>query len=84
VKTKVDEWHNFHNEVHNHIENYCVPQHGDYPDKMIEGMSLRDIKFQIERYAARIGKGARGVDEAERDCLKMAHYACLLLSKSRS
>lgn len=34
--------------------------------------------FKIKAYIARIGTGARGREEAIRDCLKIAHYACYL------
>ncbi len=81
MKTKLTEWENFFSDVYAHIDKYCIPQYGDYPDEMIDKMDTDDIKFQIERYAGRIGRGARGEEEALRDCFKIAHYACLLHSK---
>lgn len=83
MKNKKQEYAAFALEVIEHIENYVIPQYGDYPDKMIEGFTVADIKAQLARYVGRIGTNARGQQEAERDCMKMAHYACLLLMKLR-
>ena len=81
MKTKLSEWVEFSLEVDDHIENYCIPQYGDYPDEMIEGWTVENIKTQLEKYVKRIGVDVRGVEEAKRDTLKIAHYACLLLKK---
>ena len=81
--TKEREFAKFALEVIEHIKDYVIPQYGDYPDAMIAGFSVADIKAQLVRYAGRIGSNARGEREAERDCMKMAHYACLLLMKLR-
>lgn len=83
MKNKKQEYAAFALEVIEHIKDYVIPQYGDYPDAMIEGFSIADIKAQLVRYAGRIGSNARGEKEAERDCMKMAHYACLLLMKLR-
>jgi len=81
MQTKADEWADFSVGVSVHIDYYCVPQYGEYPDEMIEGLTLKDIQKQIEHYAKRIGSNARGEEEAVRDCFKIAHYACILRSK---
>ena len=81
IMTKAEEWTIFAFKVKDHIKNYCVVQYGENPDKMIEGFSIIDIKKQLERYAKRIGVNIRGVEEAKRDALKIAHYACILLAK---
>lgn len=81
MKTKQGEWEVFASRVMEHIHNYCVAQYGDYPDRMIEGFSVSDIKKQLERYVKRIGVDIRGVEESKRDTLKIAHYACILLAK---
>lgn len=83
MKNKKQEYAAFALEVIDHIENYVIPQYGDYPDAMIDGFTVQDIKAQLTRYVGRIGFNARGQQEAERDCLKIAHYACLLLRKLR-
>lgn len=81
MKTKFGEWKLFAAMIDQHVIDYCVPQYGDYPDEMIEKMSLDDLRFQIEKYAGRIGRGVRGEEEAIRDCYKIAHYACILHTK---
>ena len=78
---KSQQWQGFSEQVDDHIENYVVPQYGDYPDDMAENFTTADIKAQLQRYVGRIGSNARGPVEAHRDCLKIAHYACLLRSK---
>ncbi len=83
MKNKKQEYAAFALEVIEHIKDYVIPQYGDYPDAMIDGFTIADIKAQLARYVGRIGTNARGQQEAERDCLKIAHYACLLLMKLR-
>jgi len=75
---KGDQWIDFSADTLAHIEEYVVPQYGDFPDEMIEGFSVDDIRKQIDRYLKRVGKNSRGQREDERDCLKIAHYACFL------
>ena len=75
------EWADFAKDVLTHVENYTVPQYGDAPDDQASEWGLDEIKAQLQRYVIRIGKGARGPEEAARDCLKIAHYACLLAGK---
>lgn len=78
---KMAEWITFSSEVMDHIEDYCIPQYGDYPDKSIERWKPEDIKSFLEKYVQRIGTGVRGSAERKRDCLKIAHYACYLHTK---
>ncbi len=75
---RAEQWNEFAKTVEDHIEDYTVPQYGDAPDDQVEHFSAADIKVQLERYVNRIGSNARGEVEAKRDCLKIAHYACLL------
>lgn len=75
------QWESFHRLVLAHIEGYTVPQFGDAPDDQAQGFDQRDFQREIQRYANRIGTNARGMAEARRDCLKMAHYACMLWHK---
>ena len=49
--TKEREFAKFALEVIEHIKDYVIPQYGDYPDAMIEGFSVADIKAQLVRYA---------------------------------
>jgi len=78
---KVQEWMGFSSKVVEHINKYCLAQYGDYPDEMIESFTPKDVKREIERYAKRIGTTVRGEEEAKRDALKIAHYACFLFTK---
>lgn len=78
---RAKEWEGFSGEVTDHIENYTVPQYGDAPDDMVETFTPADIKANLLRYVGRIGYNARGPEEAKRDALKIAHYACLLAGK---
>lgn len=77
--TKLEEWRAFSYEMEKHIVDYCVVQYGDYPDELIDLWSVDSIKDKLGGYVKRIGLGARGSKEGERDALKIAHYACYLL-----
>jgi len=81
MESKTEEWMDFSVDVFDHIERYCLPQYGDYPDEMIEEWTTKDVKTQLEKYVKRIGTDVRGIEEVKRDTLKIAHYACLLLKK---
>jgi len=77
-----DQWTQFaYDEVYKHIEDYTVPQYGDMPHDQVSEFTVEDFKTNLKRYVNRIGVGARGKKEALRDCLKIAHYACLLYFK---
>lgn len=65
-------------QAENHIENYTVPQYGDYPNDQLTGWKIDDFRTTLARYTNRIGSNARGSGEAMRDCLKMMHYAAEL------
>lgn len=78
MKTKQEEWSDFSTEVEDHIVNYVLPQYGDYPDEAIDSWALIHVKSELEKYVKRIGTALRGKKEAERDALKIAHYACYL------
>lgn len=75
---KGKDWADFSHMVFLHIENYVVNQYGDKGEDQVAGYTVEDVKKQIEKYAARIGKSARGQEEAIRDCLKLAHYSQIL------
>jgi hypothetical protein len=79
--TKESEWIEFSEMVRKHIKVYVEGQYGDYPDEMIEGWDLRSIKESLDRYVTRIDAGERGIDEAKRDALKIAHFGCYLMKK---
>jgi len=75
------EWRNFSNIVQDHVEFYTVPQYKDYPEDQLTNFTISDVASQLKRYVNRISSNSRGLHEAKRDCLKMAHYSCVLYSK---
>jgi len=71
-------WREFADAVEAHIRDYTIPQYGDYPHDQMSTFTDEDITTSIQRYENRRGKGARGIAEEMRDCLKIAHYCqCL-------
>ena len=77
------EWQGFAEKVHQHIEAYAVPQYGDAPDDQVFDWTAEQCVKQVGKYAARFGTNARdGQDEL--DLLKMAHYACMALTKLKA
>lgn len=75
---KNSQWFTFYNEVDSHIRNYVIPQYGDFPDKTIVKFTPEKLQGKLEAYVDRIGKSSRGTEDAIRDCLKIAHFACYL------
>ena len=84
MSVRAQDWMVFAKEVADHIECYTVPQYGDFPSDQLTKFNLLDIKAQLTRYVNRIGSGVRGAEEAERDMLKLAHYACVAYMKMRN
>ena len=68
------QWQRFAERVSEHIEEYTVPQYGDYPDDNVSEWSAQDCVKQIEKYARRFGSNMRPGQE-RLDLLKIAHYA---------
>ena len=62
-------------DVLDHIENYTVPQYGDYPNDQLTEWTDDEILSSMKRYLGRAGKGQRGSSEEVRDMLKLIHYA---------
>lgn len=77
---KHSQWFKFYQEVDDHIYKYVIPQYGDFPDKTIEKFTPEKIQGKLEAYVDRIGRSSRGSEDAIRDCLKIAHFACYLHS----
>jgi len=75
---KAEQWRYFSKLVEEHIESYVVGQYGDFPDKTIAKFTPEKIQAKLESYVDRIGKGQRGAKDQQRDCLKIAHFACYL------
>ena len=78
--SKESQWNKFSFIVSNHIRYYVLPQYGDFPDKQVENFTPEKIQAKLEYYVNRIGRSSRGEDDAKRDCLKLAHFACYLFS----
>lgn len=75
---KVDQWGQFSEKVKGHIDNYVIHQYGDFPDKTIAKFTPEKIQGKLEAYVDRIGKSSRGPEDAKRDAIKIAHFACYL------
>lgn len=84
MSNKFKQWNYFSPIVGDHIECYAVAQYGDWPFDESAKYTVLDIKNQIMRYVQRMGQGKRGQEEAERDMLKIAHYACMAYLKLRN
>ena len=74
------QWQRFAERVSEHIEEYTVPQYGDYPDDNVSEWSAQDCVKQIEKYARRFGSNKRPGQE-RLDLLKIAHYAQIAAHK---
>lgn len=68
------QWLDFAVAVLIHIEDYTVPQYGDYPNDQATRWSPEMLVSQIQKYANRHSRNMRTGQDAL-DCLKMAHYA---------
>ena len=75
---RAEYWRDFSLRVMEHIEDYTVPQYGDYPDDQMTDAEIAEIKGSLKRYVNRINSNARGQEEALRDCLKIASYSAIL------
>lgn len=77
-----DDWKEFAEEVHQHIEGYTVPQYGDKGDDQLTDFTVADCALQVKKYMNRAGRNSRpGQDRL--DMLKAAHYcqvAAMLLN----
>lgn len=77
------EWVLFTSLVLEHIEGYTVPQYGDKPDDQISSWTVEQIMLAIRKRTHRAGKNSRGPAEDLRDCLKIAHEACVAYFKMK-
>jgi hypothetical protein len=68
-------WAEFSLDVVEHIESYTVPQYGDAGADIASEYTVAHCVEQMKKYIARAGRNSRGDKEAERDFLKIAHYA---------
>jgi len=80
ISSRGRQWQEFSLMVLDHIEEYTVPQYGDFPNDQAEGWTVQQCSDCIQRYCNRSASNSRP-EEANRDALKIAHYACLMHSK---
>lgn len=78
---RLQEWWNFSDDVEEHIQEYTIPQYGDYPQDQLTTTTNECIVHDMKRYLNRFGKGQRGIKEAMRDMLKVAQYAGVLYNR---
>lgn len=64
-----------------HVGEYAVLQYGDIGEDSITDWSARDCEVQIEKYVKRFRSNQRGFEDAQRDLLKIAHYAGIVYNK---
>jgi hypothetical protein len=81
MSERLKRWQEFAERVEVHIEQYTVPQYGDWPDDQMAGFCVDEIKMNIKRYLNRIGRDQRGIENSLMDCKKIAHYACEMYLK---
>lgn len=73
-------WADFSYKVLKHIEEYTVPQYGDYPNDLLTTATKEACLFYIDKYIKRAGRNVReGQDEL--DMMKVAHYAQIIHDK---
>lgn len=77
VSERAIDWEQFSSKVHDHIENYTVPQYGDKGNDNATDYGVPDFHREIKRYTKRMESNMRP-GEAKRDLLKMCHYCQML------
>ena len=77
------QWDRFADKVAKHVKDYAIRQYGDFPDDKLTSYTFEDCIKQLEKYVDRNLRenNMRGRLEMKRDMLKIAHYACVALSK---
>lgn len=66
-------WVRFAYAVHQHIEDYTVPQYGDHGEDLATNYTKKDCMNAVAKYKARRGRNARE-GQAELDEMKIVHY----------
>jgi len=80
ISNRGKQWLDFSDIVLKHIENYTVPQYGDYPNDYVEEWSPEECILALGKYLKRFGKNSRK-DNDGLDMLKVAHFAQLIYDK---
>lgn len=81
LSTRLNEWQQFAEDVHNHIISYAVPQYGDKGSDPASEYSVEQLAALGAKYFRRACTNQRGQQEVIRDMLKAAHIACMLACK---
>ena len=79
---RINHWLSYSIALQEHINNYVVPQYGDYPNDPYTAVSIEELWGHIVRYTARRNSGMRGKEEALRDMLKIGHLASIILART--
>lgn len=77
---RAEEWIRFSNEVLAHIENYTVPQYGDYPNDQMTEWTIPECFKAVTKRVARYGRNSRE-GQQNLDFKKMAHEVCIAWAK---
>lgn len=77
---RAEEWIRFSNEVLAHIENYTVPQYGDYPNDQVTEWTIPECFKAVTKRVARYGRNSRE-GQQNLDFKKMAHEVCIAWAK---
>jgi len=82
-KSKKDLWQAFSAQVEKHIDEYVLPQYGDFPDEHINELTIEAIKGKLSSYVRRIGTvdKHRGEFGAVQDMYKIAHFCSFVWQK---
>lgn len=75
-----DDWMEFARKVHEHIENYTVPQYGDKGEDQASEWPPAMLLEQAKKYGNRFGRNQREGQEML-DFMKMAHYVQMTATK---
>jgi len=82
------DWRKFSDQVDKHIDQYTIPQYQneDNETDQVGAWTAEECLISIQRYVNRNkgGNNARGVKEALRDMLKIAHYAQFAFDKIKA
>lgn len=78
MSKRLNEWNDFHLQMRRHLLQYAEKQYGNPGgNEQLDNYNSEDCAKAIEKYLIRRNVALRGEIELARDCLKMAHYACV-------
>jgi len=74
------QWRAFSMVVEEHINNYTVPQYGDFPDDYVEAWTPEECVLAIGKYVRRFNNPTRPGQQML-DMKKIAHFAQITYEK---